>query len=501
LSLSLKDLVKDKIKTPTHRKTPMTNRLYASSSRRVSFEVDDLQKRRCVGLTLRGMNASSLASTLKTLKDKSSYPLETTGTTPLSILKKNRQQHHATELRGRIMKQRKNDIQCFDYNPDQPNSCKSTNMSSIRSNLDRKMVFARLLDEMKQLQQQVTTLEATIRDHQVAAPFTSTGTANEVENEWRIRVLLKAAQESDQTLWTKLYEYEKTLLVGDADSSFHAGTTTPNVELRDAQTACMKLHRDFKRCHKALLLCLSLVVRNDSSTMALIDDTTKRTPLIDSVGWTGHCITKNRSMPQLPINVSNELDAIDNSIYSTKRILPRSVSPIPEYTSFRPLKNKDDSAKLTYHAKTDHATTTLDSLRQDEKNDGAANNCLVESPMEENKCCDGYSDVDNDDYTEDNHWICGALNFQNQKKDDNDDEISSFVSSSKSNYQQWYKTIQDELHSMQLDLLHVRSNMVAVGWGRHCNDGSNSRNSSDDTQLIDDYDDDNIIVTKSKQSR
>eukprot|EP00523_Entomoneis_sp_CCMP467_P007596 CAMPEP_0168725916 /NCGR_PEP_ID=MMETSP0724-20121128/4401_1 /TAXON_ID=265536 /ORGANISM="Amphiprora sp., Strain CCMP467" /LENGTH=374 /DNA_ID=CAMNT_0008772717 /DNA_START=449 /DNA_END=1573 /DNA_ORIENTATION=+ len=66
------------------------------------------------------------------------------------------------------------------------------------------------------------------------------------EAAWRARILMRSTQETDKELWEKLFHYEKSLN-GEAGDP----------ELRKAQTACMKVHRDFKRIHKSLVLTLS----------------------------------------------------------------------------------------------------------------------------------------------------------------------------------------------------------------------------------------------------
>jgi hypothetical protein len=87
---------------------------------------------------------------------------------------------------------------------------------------------------------------------------------------WRAKILFRSAQESDKELWKKLYDYEKTLLVRHKSSCMSAD------EMRTAQTSCMKLHRDFKRSHKALVMALSLYEKRQAAEVSRLG----------AVGWT-----------------------------------------------------------------------------------------------------------------------------------------------------------------------------------------------------------------------
>lgn len=61
------------------------------------------------------------------------------------------------------------------------------------------------------------------------------------EQQWRSRILVRSAQEADCDIADKLYRYEKELV-----------TQGRSKDARTAQAACMKLHRDYRRTHKAL---------------------------------------------------------------------------------------------------------------------------------------------------------------------------------------------------------------------------------------------------------
>lgn len=66
--------------------------------------------------------------------------------------------------------------------------------------------------------------------------------ADSPEQQWRSRILLRSAQEADHDIADRLYQYEKHLVEDQGHSQ----------EARTVQAACMKLHRDFRRIHKAL---------------------------------------------------------------------------------------------------------------------------------------------------------------------------------------------------------------------------------------------------------
>ena len=437
----------------------MTSRTHSfASSRRVSFEGDDSFKRRCVGLTSQGRAAASMVR----------KKLNSSESTPLSILKKNEPQQHVMVLHGRVIKNQKDEPQPSQLHWDELYSpLEGSKGGSIRNSFERKHKFSQLAEETKQFQQQVSSLEQYIKEQQPdIASSLSSSTSSDIENGWRIRVLIKTAQESEKALWTKLFEYEKTLLVNQEPSHF---SPAPQNDLREAQTACMKLHRDFKRSHKSLMMCVSLAEGNDP-----VDVTS---PPIDSVGWTGIAKTEmdaNRVVhpPNPPV---------------VPPPVPRSHrSSVPEYTSFRPL-SKNDFRRTPYSSKKQNNNTDTDRLNEeDPENLGPFRECLSPLEKEDEGCCHSRIHLErNKPWT-----MCGAFNFNNP-----DDDVSSLASSSKTNlYEQWYKTLQHELHSMQLDLLHVRSNMIPTGWVK-CND---STSGSDNSPLMDDDDDDDDILVPPK---
>jgi hypothetical protein len=440
----------------------MTHRSNFSSARRVSFEGDELPKRRCVGLTSRGM--APLVSTAGRQKFSRSE------STPSSILKKNEQQRRDIVLHGRVVKNRTNESSQSHRHWDEDYSYTYSNAGAggVRNTFDRKYVFSQLSNEMKQFQHQVLSLEQFIRGQQpdLSSNLSSSASSSELESGWRIRALIKASQESEKLLWTKLYDYEKTLLVHQEPNRYSYPAQAD--DLRDAQTACMKLHRDFKRCHKALLMCVSLAEGNDPGDAA--------PPLTDSVGWTG-------------ISVKTEIDTRDVMSPHPDRpalpqSLPRSLSPVPEYTSFRP--HPKDGAKRTQFAAKQHEKNTdssYDPLNEESDNRNQFRQCLGPLGDDERWCRRGTEKRNG------NHWtICGAFDFQNH-----DDDASSLVSSS-NKYQHWYKLIQDELHSIQLDLLHVRSNIVPASWGRWNEGSSNHSSSSGNSPLFDDDDENDILL-------
>jgi hypothetical protein len=468
----------------------MVHRASISSERRVSFEGDEVPKRRCVGLTSRGMKTTSMVSPSTMGKKK----MTRYKSTPLSILKRNEQQPHATVLHGRDLKSRNNETPQSQVHWDEAYSYRYSNgaASSIRNTFKRKHVFSQLSDEMKQFQQQVSSLEQFIKEQQQQPDVSSnlsSSTSSEVENGWRTRVLIKTAQEAEKVLWTKLYEYEKTLLVHPEPNRF--SHLTQNDDLREAQTACMKLHRDFKRSHKALLMCVSLATGTD-----LVDGTS---PQIDSVGWTGTTATTTRVKTDMEGGsvMSPHPDRCPIPPISS---LQRPVSP-DQYTSFRPLLHDDSTKQRTYHSfsSSQRLDNTADTsfYPLNEEHEHVVNRfrqCLG-SLEEDGRCCHSDRTTGREDLDQNPWMMCGAFNFQNREADD----VSSLGSSSRPNnkYHQWYKTIQDELHSIQLDLLHVRSNMVTAGL-RGCNDSSSG--SSDNSPLIDGDDDDNILATTPKPS-
>lgn len=206
-------------------------------------------------------------------------------------------------LHGRVVKQRDDGDDgrqdCGDQVAPTPKSLLTHRPGSLRDNMERKSTISQLTEETHKFQNVVSSLGEALR-----------GDAQTAEKAWRVKVLINSAQGSDMTLWTKLYEFEKTLLLSDFSNS----STTSQDELREAQTACMKLHRDFKRSHKALLMCLALA---DESSPTY----EKSNPMGQAMGWTG-------------------LKA-DEHNYLSERSRIRQRSPQPVYTTFREIKTNE----------------------------------------------------------------------------------------------------------------------------------------------------------------
>ena len=390
--------------------------------------------------------------------------------------------------------------------------------TSIRDLLERKAMYTQLLEETRQFQQQVTTLENVLkRDYKHLPaktandfPLTSTTSTVSAESGWRIRLLLTKAQETDSLLWKKIYEYEKTLHNVHNNSGNNSQTTSN--EIRDLQTSCIKLHRDFQRCHKGLLMCLSLLDGDDDTNRSMnhqhdcydmsMDDanptTVTTTPIVEAVGWTS-------MMNNQPIRntIRDSSDSHDDFEDDSLLLSQRSMSPIPVYTSFR---------KETKHGIV-KPKTIIDDDEYDDDDDHRDQDHFFEAftkyCFDENKFCGGRrggngttsrrevsSEEDDEDNDPHSFWICGDVldlrhnvhhiisttpttpissstvptnptndrrrvqNHNDQHQDtignDGNDTTESYNSSRKY-YEKWYQQIQKNIHSMQLDLLHFRS--------------------------------------------
>ena len=131
---------------------------------------------------------------------------------------------------------------------------------SIRQRMQRQSEFSRLAHETQQYQKLVAELTALLLE-----------SGETPAAAWRSKILLKSAQESDRELYGKLQDYEKTLLRRKSDAA------TESDELRTAQTSCMKLHRDFKRSHKELVMAMSLYEKRQRAEVSRLG----------AVGWSG----------------------------------------------------------------------------------------------------------------------------------------------------------------------------------------------------------------------
>lgn len=134
-------------------------------------------------------------------------------------------------------------------------SSRSGRQSSVRKEMERRSAYARLLHETDQYQKTVAELEQVLPE-----------AGEHPEASWRAKILMRSAQDMDQELWTKLYDYEKTLHNRERDP-----------EVRQQQTACMKLHRDFKRSHRSLVMAVTLYEKTQRAEMAQLG----------AVGWSG----------------------------------------------------------------------------------------------------------------------------------------------------------------------------------------------------------------------
>ena len=531
--------------------------------RRVSFEGADAppsNKRRFVGLTggsQRSRGTTSMRSSASKnvidpsavsipLSQESIVTISSKAITPRpSILRKN----PVTVLHGRVMKdqpqqqsqqpnvgldravvhvnnsnqqRRSLSKRMSDMSMEQttsPYPCRSVVKGlSIRDLLERKALHAQLCEETKQFQQQVATLEHILKKEykflpttaSSESPSTTAPSGSNVENGWRIRLLLTKAQDTDTMLWKKLHDYEKTLLDIHTSSSHQLSTSSSN-EIRDLQTSCMKLHRDFKLSHKALLMCLSVIGDEDRSMYDLADRSTAVTtaPIVEAVGWTGMSATAATHENSNTISDGSDVD--NNDPNAMDPVLSRSISPMPAYTSFREEKK---SGRLGSKSR-DKAKGPSKVVDDDDEYDAYAENffdVFANYCVDEGKCCDSrrrrsghastsrHDDDDDDDFDEygdDDHdeidrpsfWICGdvfdlrndhntrstttqtstsanhhhrrgstrKLDVMDTDENENDDDTDTASFRSSKYYEKWYQQIQENVHSMQLDLLHFRS--------------------------------------------
>lgn len=401
----------------------MADRCYPASSsarhaslRRVSFQTenDAPVRRRCVGLT------RSSVTTGATIKNPHTFNI----TPPPSILKKS-----VTVLHGRVVKQQRNDN--VNVNNEDTNNIYGTRSrsndsallvnhrpSGIRDSMQRKSTFYQLTEETRQFQTLVSKLESLLKG--------GDGQTTAEQAAWRVRVLLKTAQESDKSLWAKLYEFEKTLLStndkSNGASRYSCNTASPD-ELLTAQTECMKLHRDFKRSHKALLMCQSLAERkniHNSVSPTTVGGDLMNSPLGD-VGWTGGGVAKEEEQQRQ--EMQGDLG------HRCGRMRQRS--PEAVYTSFQEVKTK---AVHVYKDVPDDFKGPL--LPVEEQDNDRYEAVDVEQTPDE----DGFD------------FLCGAMGFSA------DDTLAQEAD----NYNRWYKNLKKEFSSIQRDIFHVGSSLGCV---------------------------------------
>ena len=137
---------------------------------------------------------------------------------------------------------------------------------TVRENMQRKSKYYELRQDVQNYRKQVESLGQMLRQF-IADTQTSNGSHRYYKPEpepsqtdtWRLRILVKSAVDTDKALWGKLYEYERLL------------------KDKDEQNSCVRLHRDFKRIHNGLVMCLSLIDEHRSNHPVLRQ--------LGGVGW------------------------------------------------------------------------------------------------------------------------------------------------------------------------------------------------------------------------
>lgn len=175
---------------------------------------------------------------------------------------------------------------------------------AIRKRLQRKSDYSQLTAETQQYQKLVSDLSALLE---------SSGETPEAA--WRVRILMSSAQETDKELWEKLYKYEKTLLMKRNNLS-----TSAEEELRTEQTACTKLHRDFKRSHKALLMAMSLYEKKQAAEISRLG----------AVGWSNGCDEKEDFYDKAMREREEELMRMNESIHQVNDVYKNLAALVEE---------------------------------------------------------------------------------------------------------------------------------------------------------------------------
>jgi hypothetical protein len=116
-----------------------------------------------------------------------------------------------------------------------------------RQTFERRSTFSKLIHETQQFQKLVADLDGILSQ-----------SGESPEASWRARIIIRSTQEAEKDLWDKLYKYEHSLLTPESGAGEAKDKENSQRELRTAQTACMKLHRDFNRSHKILIMVLTL---------------------------------------------------------------------------------------------------------------------------------------------------------------------------------------------------------------------------------------------------
>jgi hypothetical protein len=250
----------------------------------------------------------------------------------------------------------------------------SSQLWSIRKQMERKSKLSELTNEMKHFQQMVAELDSILsmaqspprHQHQPETPqrvsaFTERQPHDEAiedrnAHQWRARIKIKAAQEADTKLFEKLYNYEKTLSrshssnnnnnnINNKETIMMKSTSTTNAatfmddEVREAQTACMRLHRDFKQTHKQLVMVLSKYYNAQPQDSPQLSDSQRSLlgQLGSGVGWTGlhrqgsSCSLSSSSIPAIepvsPIQTAERQPPLLVNHHASL-VTPPTVSPI-----------------------------------------------------------------------------------------------------------------------------------------------------------------------------
>lgn len=169
---------------------------------------------------------------------------------------------------------------------------------TVRQSLQRRSTFSQLTHETQQFQKLVNDLEG-ILDQSGETP----------EAAWRAQILIRSAQDADKDLREKLYSYEKTLLMPQKKTNTNKENEFEK-EVRLAQSACMKLHRDSNRSHKAFVMALSVYKQRQQAEINRLK----------SVGWSDAERKDEDFFDRAMRERDEDLHRMNNSMHQVKDI-------------------------------------------------------------------------------------------------------------------------------------------------------------------------------------
>jgi hypothetical protein len=302
---------------------------------------------------------------------------------------------------------------------------------------ERRSAFAKLTHETQAFQKLVGNLEEILEQ-----------SSESPEASWRARIIIRSAQEAEKNLWNKLSKYEQSPLtagknIGSGISGSLADkdeeTESSQRELRTAQTACMKLHRDFNRSHKIFGMILSLHQKRQKE--AEVNG-------VRAVRWSHDKETATTGTTTQDLNKKDE----DYSDRAMRRVMREREANLERKSKSKSVNQVNEVYHDMGAASVDGQQSNLDLLDDNVLDDSAT----IQSGGDEFNCL-----FDRDRF-------CGAMNFTDDFTERDGEEKQPFSPSNieKSEVFDWrmpFENIGEDMKSVHRDIVRMGKDIIQKG--------------------------------------